>query len=137
MARAAPCASFHGRPGENEATSIRGFADHRFLTICVRRMQRTFRLSSLVRLSAVCAAAACAGFARAQPAGSPIAPSLENPNRYAVTGIPAARAFLRLAATRRVDMAIIGDSNTRQLEITGHEDGMGRAFAARFGMYAT
>src|SRR6185369_12619634 len=47
------------------------------------------------------------------------------------------RRFLRLAATRRVDMCIIGDSNTRQIQITGHEDGMGRAFAARFGMYAT
>jgi hypothetical protein len=83
------------------------------------------------------AASVLAGSASAQPAGSPVAPSVLNPNRYAVTGVPAAKRFMQLAATRRVDIAIIGDSNTRQLSVTGHEDGMARAFAARFGIYAT
>jgi hypothetical protein len=83
------------------------------------------------------AALAPAGFAMAQPLGSPVPPTIANPNRFAVTGVPAAARFFHLAATRRVDIAIIGDSNTRQLGSTGHEDGMGRAFAAKFGMYAT
>ncbi len=85
----------------------------------------------------VIAAAAPAGLSMAQPLGSSVPPTLANPNRYAVTGVPAAARFFHLAATRRVDIAIIGDSNTRQLTTTGHEDGMGRAFGAKFGMYAT
>ena len=64
-------------------------------------------------------------------------PTLDNPNRFALTGVAAARRILHLAATRRVDLCIIGDSNTRQLTTSGHEDGMGRAFAIRFGMDAT
>lgn len=80
---------------------------------------------------------AASGVARAQPASSPVVPTIDNPNRHAVTGLTAARRFFQLAASRRVDIAVIGDSNTRQLAFTGHEDGMGRAFAARFGMYAT
>jgi hypothetical protein len=65
------------------------------------------------------------------------APTLDNPNPAAVTGLSAARRFFHLAATRRVDLCLIGDSNARSQGITGHEDGMARAFAARFGMYAT
>ncbi len=82
------------------------------------------------------AGALLAGAAAAQPLGSAIAPTLNNPNRYAVTGAGAAGRFFRLAATRRVDMCIVGDSNTRA-NICGHETGMGVAFGGRFGTYAT
>ncbi len=67
----------------------------------------------------------------------PTTPSVDHPNRFAVTNAHVARRFFQLATTRRVDIAIIGDSNTRGQLISGHEDGMGRAFAARFGTYAT
>ncbi len=77
------------------------------------------------------------GTAIGQPLGSLVPPNIDNPNRLAVSGTPAAKRFMSLARSRRVDVAIIGDSNTRQLQTTGHENGMGRAFADRFGMYAT
>jgi hypothetical protein len=77
-----------------------------------------------------------AGGVSAQPLGSPVVPTLDNPNRFAVAGVPAARRFFQLAAARRVDACIIGDSNTRA-NSCGHEAGMGLAFGARFGTYAT
>ncbi|MBY0313579.1 MAG: hypothetical protein K2W85_16060 [Phycisphaerales bacterium] len=67
----------------------------------------------------------------------PVTPSVDHPNRFAVTNVDVARRFVQLASTRRVDIAIIGDSNTRSNLVSGHEDGFGRAFAARFGAYAT
>ncbi len=95
------------------------------------------RMNHTHRFCCALLAAIPASLAGAQPLGSPVPPTVGNPNRFAVTGVPAAARFWHLAATKRVDMAIIGDSNTRQLTYTGHEDGMGRAFAAKFGMYAT
>ena len=74
--------------------------------------------------------------ASAQPLGSPVPPTVDNPNRFAVVGVPAARRFFQLAATRRVDICIVGDSNARSSSC-GHEAGMGLAFDARFGTYAT
>jgi hypothetical protein len=89
------------------------------------------------RICALLGASLLAGTAGAQPLGSTVPPTVANPNRYAVSGVGAAARFVHMAATRRVDIAIIGDSNTRQLNVTGHEDGMARGFAARFGVYAT
>lgn len=85
------------------------------------------------------AALACpwlASIAAAQPLGSPVSPTVDNPNRFAVAGAATARRFFDLAATRRVDCCIIGDSNTRAGHF-GHEGGMGLALSARFGTYAT
>src|SRR5207244_97268 len=76
--------------------------------------------------------------AGAQPLGSQVAPTLNNVNRYSVFGVETARCFWGLASTRRVDIGIIADSNNRLgASGTGHEDQMGRAYAAHFGMYAT
>lgn len=63
--------------------------------------------------------------------------SVTDPNRHALTNAVAARRIVHLAETRRIDFAIIGDSNVRNIQISGHEDGMTRALAARFGLYAT
>src|ERR1041384_7973406 len=86
-----------------------------------------------------CALLAAAPGLHCAPAGAlaQTVPTLTDPNRWAVTGTDAARRFLSLARTRRVDIAIVGDSNVRNSNISGHEDGMGRAFAAHFGLYAT
>ncbi|HMN40518.1 MAG TPA: GC-type dockerin domain-anchored protein [Phycisphaerales bacterium] len=94
-------------------------------------------MNTALRVLCVLAAGVPAALADAQPLGSPVPPTIANPNRFAVTGVDAAARFVRLATTRRVDIAIIGDSNTRLSASTGHEDAMGRAFAARFGMYAS
>lgn len=75
-------------------------------------------------------------FAGAARAGDP-PPTAADPNRFAVTGGETARRLFHLAESRRVDFAIIGDSNVRNSVVSGHEDGMGRALAARFGCYAT
>lgn len=72
----------------------------------------------------------------AQPLGSPVEPTFDNPNRFAVAGIDAARRFFNLASTRRTDCCIIGDSNTRANHV-GHESGMGLAIGSHFGTYAT
>lgn len=77
------------------------------------------------------------GLASSAVLAQPITPSVDHPNRFAVTNVDVARRFVQLASTRRVDIAIIGDSNTRGQLISGHEDGFGRAFAARLGCYAT
>ncbi len=65
------------------------------------------------------------------------APTLADPNPLAVYRIDQVAPFLRAAATRRVDLAIIGDSNVRFNTTSGHEDGMGRGFAQALGLYAT
>jgi hypothetical protein len=98
----------------------------------------------------MCAAAASAQSPAAQehvhilmgaaqsPQNDPPIPTVDNPNRFAVTGVGAARRFFELASSRRVDICLIGDSNGRLgASHSGHEDQMGRAFGARFGMYAT
>ncbi len=71
--------------------------------------------------------------------------TVDNPNRNAVSGVPALRRLFDLAATRRIDFGLIGDSNIRigpgstgiPGQSSGHEHFMAKAFAARFGMYAT
>ncbi len=73
-----------------------------------------------------------AGAAVGQPA-----PTASNPNRFAVTGGDIVGRLFRLADTRRVDFAIIGDSNVRNAVISGLEDGLSRAYSERFGCYAT
>lgn len=83
-------------------------------------------------LIAIAALAAPALTARAQPA----IPTLDNPNGAAVANPGLVRRVFKLAAMRRIDFAIIGDSNVRNAVVSGHEDGYGRAFAAKFGMYA-
>ncbi len=45
--------------------------------------------------------------------------------------------FFQAAKTRRVDMALIGDSNAIAATNSGHAQGMQLAFCTRFGMYAT
>lgn len=45
--------------------------------------------------------------------------------------------FLQAALTRRVDVALMSDSNTVKGTEQGHNVGMRNAFASRFGMYAT
>jgi hypothetical protein len=87
------------------------------------------------RLLFLTAAIALPAMAHAQTLGSAVAPTIDNPNRLAVTGVPAARRFFDLARTRRIDCCIIGDSNTRSNHV-GHEAGMGLALGARFGTYA-
>jgi hypothetical protein len=79
-----------------------------------------------------------AALARAQPLGSSVVPTIDHPNRYAVSGVEAARRVFELATMRRIDIALIADSNGRVgAAASGHEDAMGRAYCARFGMYAT
>ncbi len=73
----------------------------------------------------------------ASVSAQPASPTLADPDRQAVSRPDVARRFFDLAETRRVDIAIIGDSNTRSAIISGHEDGMARALSARFGCYAT
>lgn len=98
---------------------------------------RVFMSTLLRTVSATAAiAAACLSVAPAR-AGEPTTPTASDPNRFAVTGGDVARRLFHLADTRRIDLAIIGDSNVRIGGVTGHEAGMGRAFAARFGCYAT
>lgn len=64
--------------------------------------------------------------------------TLDNPNPNAVTGRDAVKRLITLAGTRRVDFGLIADSNGRLgAAASGHENTMGRAFAARFGAYAT
>ncbi|HMN42002.1 MAG TPA: GC-type dockerin domain-anchored protein [Phycisphaerales bacterium] len=63
---------------------------------------------------------------------------MNNPNRFAVFGVPVVKRFFGLAASRRVDIAIIADSNGRVgAAASGHEDAMSRAWGQRFPMYAT
>ena len=45
--------------------------------------------------------------------------------------------FLAAALTRRVDFALMSDSNTVKDTYGGHNSGMRNAFASRFGMYST
>ena len=45
--------------------------------------------------------------------------------------------FLQAALTRRVDIALMSDSNTVKDTYGGHNSGMRNAFASRFGMYST
>ncbi len=90
-----------------------------------------FKLS---RMTFACAALAAAGVAAAQQVTPP---SALDPNPYAVFRPESIAPFFAAARTRRVDMAIIADSNTRFALTSGHEDAMGRAFAQRFGCYAT
>ena len=45
--------------------------------------------------------------------------------------------FLQAALTRRVDLALMSDSNTVKDTLGGHNAGMRNSFAARFGMYST
>jgi len=63
-------------------------------------------------------------------------PTLDNPDPRAVLGVAAARRFFDLASTRRVDICLIGDLNARSQGTSGHEDAMGRAFAAPRGRRA-
>lgn len=64
-------------------------------------------------------------------------PSTADPNPYAVYRAESVAPFFEAARSRRVDIAIIGDSNTRSAGVSGHEDGMARGFADRLGCYAT
>ncbi len=92
-----------------------------------------------IPMPSILAAIAClslASMAIAQPLGSTVAPTFDNPNRLAVAGVDAARRVFALATTRRIDCCIIGDSNTRASHI-GHEGGMGLALGNRLGTYAT
>lgn len=86
-----------------------------------------------VRAAALVGACLCvAAAAPAQPT-----PTAADPNRFAVTGGEVVRRLFRLADRRRIDLAIIGDSNVRNAIVSGHEDGLSRAYSARFGCYAT
>lgn len=85
---------------------------------------------------AACVAAACVCHAAgAGDIGAPF--TARDPNPFAAYRAEAVAPFFEAARNRRVDMAIIGDSNTRSAMTSGHEDGMARAFAARLGCYAT
>lgn len=64
-------------------------------------------------------------------------PSAVDPNPYAVYRAQAVAPFFEAARTRRVDFAIIGDSNVRFAGVSGHEDGMARGLADQLGCYAT
>lgn len=75
--------------------------------------------------------------ANAQTTTPPPAPTLDHIDPRAVTNVPAVRRVLSMARDRRIDFAFIGDSNTRQLGITGHEDMLARTWARYFGMYAS
>lgn len=88
------------------------------------------RRKTFVR-SVAAAACALAGSALADP------PSALDPNPYAVIRPESVSRFFAQAAVRRVDIAIIGDSNTRHNVTSGHEDGMARGFSAIYGCYAT
>lgn len=90
-------------------------------------------LSPAPRFAAITLLAAACGVSSAGAQ----APTLLDPDRAAVVAPEVARRFVHLADKRRVDLAIIGDSNVRNARVSGHEDGMLRAFAARFGCYAT
>jgi hypothetical protein len=71
-------------------------------------------------------------------ASTSLGQTIENPDPAAVTGRDAVRRLLSLAGTRRIDFGLIADSNGRLgAAATGHEDSQGRAWAARFGTYAT
>ncbi len=88
-------------------------------------------------LAAVAGAWLCVGTALAGDPPPSAPHTAADPNRFAVTGGGVARRLFHLADSRRVDFAIIGDSNVRNSVVSGHEDGMARALAARFGCYAT
>ncbi len=45
--------------------------------------------------------------------------------------------FLQAALSRRVDIGLCSDSNTCKDQVSGHNCGMRKAFASRFGQYAT
>lgn len=92
-------------------------------------------IPAAIRGQAAAAFAVVLAAALAPPAAAQ--PTLADPNRAAVVNADAVRRFFHLAETRRVDIALIGDSNVRNALISGHEDGMSRAFSARFGCYAT
>lgn len=92
-------------------------------------------ISAAIRGPATAAFAVVLAAALAPPAAAQ--PTLADPDRAAVVNAAAVRRFFHLAETRRVDIALIGDSNVRNALISGHEDGMSRAFSARFGCYAT
>lgn len=64
-------------------------------------------------------------------------PTTADPNPYAVYRAEAVAPFFAAARLRRVDLAVIGDSNIRFGGISGHEDGMARGFAEQLGCYAT
>lgn len=92
----------------------------------------------VVRAAAIIAITAgwCSLPASGQPNGT--TPTCDNPDPAAVSGIDSLRRLFSIAQSRRIDFAIIGDSNTRLgAAASGHENAMARAFAARFGMYAT
>lgn len=81
---------------------------------------------------------ALAGTASGAVSGrSETTPSTLDPNPYAVFAAEAVAPFFSAARHRRVDLAIIGDSNTRSAGVSGHEDGMARGFAARLHCYGT
>ncbi|MBX3403115.1 MAG: hypothetical protein KF699_06850 [Phycisphaeraceae bacterium] len=88
----------------------------------------------VTHLAAACSLALAAGSACA---GGADGPSAQDPNPYAVHRAESVAPFFAAARSRRVDMAIIGDSNTRSASVSGHEDGMARGFAARLECYGT
>lgn len=66
------------------------------------------------------------------------AQTIDNPNPSAVSNVDTLRRVYAQMKSRRVDLAIIGDSNARLGAVaSGHENAMGRAFASHFGAYAT
>ncbi len=69
--------------------------------------------------------------------GGPDVNTASDPNPYSVVRPESVAPFFASARLRRVDMAIVSDSNTRSAGVSGYEDGMGRAFWARYGCYAT
>ncbi len=84
-----------------------------------------------IRHGAALAALVCSSVASATP------PSALDPNPYSVGRPESVAPFFAAARDRRVDLAIIGDSNVRFGPSAGHENGMGRAFTQRYGCYAT
>ncbi len=64
-------------------------------------------------------------------------PSALDPNPYSVMRPESVAPFFAAARERRVDMAIIGDSNVRFGSACGHEHAMGLAFVQRYDCYAT
>jgi len=97
--------------------------------------RQSFLRPALIALAAGAPLLALAHSLFAQPI--PANPTATDPNRHAVTNPHIARTLFNHADTRRVDFAIIGDSNVRNAIVSGHEDGMSRALSARFGCYAT
>lgn len=75
--------------------------------------------------------------ASAAAGGPPTNPTLSDPDRSAVVNPAVVSELFQLARTRRIDLTIIGDSNVRSALVSGHEDGMMRAWSAKFGCYAS